>query len=1001
MKRLLICCIGSLGMSLAGAYDGLAQHSLPSTQAQHIYNTHSVRTIAESYVALSHLEKPRLALTPSQRHYTAIFKDYLSAHKEADELGHQYQKYLDAGINRSRGALLLAIAYYEEGKRDDALALLNSLEYTAMFDYEQEQASLLRCYLLLSERKNSGSVQELATELTRLAKRKNLRADQASLYLSSIAWHQGDPQRAQKILEERQWNDELIPEVEYQGALLSYAIDSPSAALSNSQTLLNRYPEMRNRPRLIGQMGYAYYKLGDYPNASSTIKSISGDVELLPIEHYVLGAALYEQKQYTEAIPALQQANFGNADLKAIAQYALGNIFASTGDNTKAKLAFESVINQDSAAKAKLREGALYRFIEIAHSEGNDAFGSHAKYADSFLRDYPQSQHRGRVLEIIKAYISNSRDYSSSLRLIDALQAYGLDLQGLKQDTYLRQALAHKAQGQDYQADLNEAIKLGSKSSLSYPIALALRSEYYSSGGDYKLAERDARQALEHSRSDKELNAQSAYLLGYSLYNQKSYSEALASLRTASSGLGNVALRSDASLRLGDCLLALKRNGEAQTAYNEAHQLSPNGSDEALYRLATIAGKESKYSRQIQQLEQLLRDYPSTSYVTQALYDKGRAEYLSGQSSTALNTFEQLTTLYPSSSLAPTARLERAMIYSNLSQDDKAIENYKQLINTYPQSKEAETALADLKAIYIELGRADDYLAYTKSLGGQMMLSDDEEAHLRFLAIEERAKAKSTNTRAELEQYLEKYPKSTDAQKAQSKLAEYYHREGRSVEALRLLRAAFEESKQGEHKLQAGLNLAKLQLELGQEAEAHTSYQQVYQLAQGTHLFRTEAALGLLRTAVKAQNNKESLAVASELLKQTDLQPSVRLEATLLRGRIEESNKSFNTAIATYASIADAPNSVYGAEAIVRQADILYRLKRYKESQVVLDKFINSDSQQTYWLARAFVLLSDCYEQQGDRYLAKQYLESLRDNYTGKEVDIWQQIETRLSKYND
>lgn len=999
MKRLLICCIGSLGASLAGAYDGIAQHSLPSSQIQHIYNLRSARAIGESYVALEHLAEPCLDLSPSQRYYIAMLSDYLRGHKGTEDLGRQYSEHLEAGINRSRGDLLLALAQYEAGERDNALALLNSLELSALYDYEQEQVRLLRNYLLLSEHKRTVKVGDLATELAHLAKRSNLRGDQAALYLSSIAWHEGKPQEAQRMLEQRQWNDALIPEVEYQGALLSYVLDKPSAALANSQTLLSRYPEMRTRPRLLGQMGYAYYKLGDYQNAASTIRNLAGDAELLPIEHYVLGAALYEQKQYAEAIPALQQASFGIGELKALAQYALGNIYSTTGDNSKAKLALESVIN--SGTETKLREDALYRFIEIAHSEGSDAFGGNARYAESFLKDYPQSQHRTRVLEIIKAYISNSRDYASSLRLINSLQQQGLDLQALKQDTYLRQAFANKAQSLDYLSELNEAIKLGNKATLSYPTALALRSEYYSDSGDYKLAERDARQALEQSRSDKELQAQSAYLLGYSLYNQKSYAEAITGLRTASTGLSDALQRSDASLRLGDCLLTLKRNAEAQMAYNEAHKLSPQGSDEALYRLATIAGNERKYRLQIQQLEQLLSDYPSTSYVTQALYDKGRAEYLDGQSSTALNTFEQLIQLYPASSLAPTARLERAMIYSNLSQDDKAIENYKELINTYPQSKEAETALADLKAIYIELGRTEDYLAYTKSLGGQMKLSDGEEAHLRYLAIEERAKSKNANTRAELEQYLERYPRSADAQKAQTKLAEYYRREGRSLDALRLLRTAFDESKQGEPKLQAGLSLAKLQTELGQEAEAYSTYHQVYQLAQGTQRFRTESTLGLLRTAIKAQKAKEGLAVAGELLGQNNLQPAVREEATLLRGRIEESNKSFNTAIATYASLAAAPHSVYGAEAIVRQADILYRLKRYTEAQAVLDKFINSDTQQTYWLARAFVLLSDCYAQQGDKYLAKQYLESLRDNYTGKETDIWQQIESRLSKYND
>ena len=62
--------------------------------------------------------------------------------------------------------------------------------------------------------------------------------------------------------------------------------------------------------------------------------------------------------------------------------------------------------------------------------------------------------------------------------------------------------------------------------------------------------------------------------------------------------------------------------------------------------------------------------------------------------------------------------------------------------------------------------------------------------------------------------------------------------------------------------------------------------------------------------------------------------------------------------------------------------------------------FVSSGTSQTYWLARAFLSLADSYEAQGDIYMAKQYVESLQDNYTGEEADIKDMISTRLKRYN-
>jgi hypothetical protein len=50
-----------------------------------------------------------------------------------------------------------------------------------------------------------------------------------------------------------------------------------------------------------------------------------------------------------------------------------------------------------------------------------------------------------------------------------------------------------------------------------------------------------------------------------------------------------------------------------------------------------------------------------------------------------------------------------------------------------------------------------------------------------------------------------------------------------------------------------------------------------------------------------------------------------------------------------------------------------------------------------YWMARAIVVLSDVYAAKGDKFQARQYLESLQANYKGQETDLTEMISSRLA----
>ena len=99
-----------------------------------------------------------------------------------------------------------------------------------------------------------------------------------------------------------------------------------------------------------------------------------------------------------------------------------------------------------------------------------------------------------------------------------------------------------------------------------------------------------------------------------------------------------------------------------------------------------------------------------------------------------------------------------------------------------------------------------------------------------------------------------------------------------------------------------------------------------------------------------------------------------------------------------FTKIANDTRSVYGAEAQFLLAQSYYNWKSYDKAETQVKEFMQKTTPHQYWLARALIVLSDTYFAKGDKFQARQYIESLKANYKGDESDIQQMIKERLNR---
>lgn len=120
--------------------------------------------------------------------------------------------------------------------------------------------------------------------------------------------------------------------------------------------------------------------------------------------------------------------------------------------------------------------------------------------------------------------------------------------------------------------------------------------------------------------------------------------------------------------------------------------------------------------------------------------------------------------------------------------------------------------------------------------------------------------------------------------------------------------------------------------------------------------------------------------------------------------KADEELETIKTNIAIQDSIRAAEDSIAKAKiqkeielakAPVEAAQALYEAGQYQDAEKKILDAIDAGINKPYWLARAFVLLSDIYKAEDRAAEAKQTLESLKENYTEND-DIQTMIKERL-----
>jgi tetratricopeptide (TPR) repeat protein len=672
----------------------------------------------------------------------------------------------------------------------------------------------------------------------------------------------------------------------------------------------------------------------------------------------ILGEARYDQGQYAACIQPLQDYRQTAPRAQHQALYKLGMSLYRTGVYSQAAHALAEVAADEDALgqNACLHMGLSYLELK-EHNRARMAFQQaseqnyDARVREQALYNYALCVHETAYqpfAESVTVFERFLNEYPNS--------AYTDQVNNYLVDTYMHTRSYEAALQSIAKIQHPGAALLTAKQRLLYRLGTqAFANAQFPQAIDYLT------QSLAVGHYESTTRANACLWRGEAYYRQGQYAQAEEDFRQSLSLAPTATTQEygDALYNLGYTAFTQQRYAEARTWFGRYTQRTTNPAvqqADALNRLGDCHFLSRSYAEARNCYALALRtDAAQGDY---ALYQNALVQGLQHDQTGKIETLNQLITQYKDSPYIDEALYEQGRAFVRLENNAQAISRYRMLVKNFPESALARQAAQEIGLLYYQDDKYPEAIAAYK-------------------------------------QVLESYPGTEEARGAQRDLRSIYIDMNQIDEYAEYVKTLPD----GEpfDAVAAHAEKAVSDYNRGLYDSALQHYQRLRDLAP-TQEVRQQASEGCLRSAVQLNEAAAIQSAANDLLADVHATPESQNEALYYRAKAEAATRQTEAAQADWTQLSQDTRHVYGAEAKYRLAELHYAAGRKQEAEAVLLNYMEVSTPHTYWLARAFVLLADIYHDWGRDLDARQYLQSLQQNYTQQD-DIQSMINTRLTNW--
>ena len=510
--------------------------------------------------------------------------------------------------------------HFGNGEYEKAIYWLQEANIDMLSPEEQEASSYRLAFSLLQK----GDLEKSRAYFERIKEIGSTYQEASAYYVAYIDYADGKYNKALVEFEELSNLSAYQEQSAYYITQIYFIQNKYRQAAESGEDLLKSYPDSENNTEIYRVVGNSYYHLGNEAKATKALAKYVSEAESpLRSDLYLLGVCYYNQGKFSDAVRCFGKTVSENDELTQNAYLYLGQSYLKLNDKNNARMAFEAAAT--SSYDEQIREVALYNYALLIHETGFTGFGESVTIFEDFLNDFPNSRYADKVNDYLVEVYLTTKNYDASLASIQKIKNPSTKILAAKQSILFQlgtQSFTNVKLDEaiDY---FSEAIKMGVYDTEARNDAYFWRGESFYRKGEYDIAISDYRTYLNNtSQRSGEMYALAYYNLGYGYFKKKNYDEALNRFRQYVNMVSDqqTASCADAYNRIGDCLFHSRQFAAAEENYNKAAQLLPSAGDYSVYQKGFVLGLQKDYRGKISTLDRLIREYPESQYVDDALF---------------------------------------------------------------------------------------------------------------------------------------------------------------------------------------------------------------------------------------------------------------------------------------------------------------------------------------------------------------------------------------------
>lgn len=958
-----------------------AQNTLSQEPSQALYLKGLELIDKNNYAAARQIFEQYLDQSPDgERAADAAYYIAFSAlslyHQDGEKL---IEDFIRNNSNHPKAALAyleLGNFYFRQKNYNKATQYLSKVRLSQIGENKRDETRFKLGYAYFSQRQ----FDEAITFFDALKQQSGEYAPASNYYAGYIEYEQGNYQKAITDLERAEKDPAYKSVVPAMLADLYYKQGKYDELLAYSDRVLNSGTRVNQldfyllaAEAHVSKENYAkavvYYDqyLDQIPNPAVDIR-------------YRIGYASFKAGDMEKAIENLKQAASNTDEVGVLASYYLGIAYLKTNNKLYAITAFDNA--RRNKYNATVSEEIAYQYAKLSYDL--DRMEEAIVSARSFLKDYPDSEHKEEIGDLLSDAYLNSNNYNLAIEYIESLNAPNQRQQGVYQKATFLKGMELFNSGA-----YRQAIEYFDKS-LRYPVdkkykALAglWAGEAYSVGRKYEEAIPYYQKALYTGITpEDEVMLKTRYGIGYALYNTKAYSKALEQFRTYvryAEDKNQKDYYDDALLRLADCYYVSKQYGQALNYYRKAIAANSIDNDYAHLQAGIVQSIDGSSAKAIEEFDFIIKNNPQSRYLDDALFQKAQVNFEDGKYEKAVANFTDLIKRKPTSQFAPYAYMRRASSQYNLKNYDQSIQDYITVIERYKTHSVAEEALLPLQEVLNLQGRSgefDKYLANYKQANPDkkgLESVEFETAKNQYFNLSYDKAIKSFKS------FVSSYPASGKLPEAKYYIAESYYRLGKSEEALEyynqlLAEGVFEP-------MSKILNrIGELEYNNGRYENATYFYYKLVDAAR-TKKEQYYAWAGLMESYFNLRKYDSVKYYADVILERGNVNISSQNKASLYLGKAAYEQGNFEVAKDEFLNTLNTAKDEFGAEAQYLLGKIFYEQEAYQKSIEALIELNNSFNVYKEWVGRSYLLLADNYIALEDYFQAKGTLRSVIEKF--------------------